>query len=177
MPLAMVSNHQSSFWPILILIQRPSTMEEWIRPEDLVAYWVLHKMLGLCCLCPLVDLNAPDFVESAMYRATDSEFLGQFVATCADNRCSYIGVSFQWLVPLYTSWNILHQQCNWENSTRSKAFTSKYILARVSSCIHQGILLKPIFDVQPGETVPLYITPPMRFQKQSFMKLGRDSVL
>ena len=170
----MVSNHQSSFWPILIPIQRPSTTEEWIRPEDLVAYWVSHQP---CCLCPLVDPNAPDFMELAMYRVTDGKFLGQFVATCAHNRCGYIGVSFQQLVPLHTSWNILHQQCYCKNGTRSKTFTSKYILARVSFCFHWELLLKPIFDVEPGEIVPPYITPPIRFQKQSSMKLGRDSVL
>ena len=108
-PLALVSKSpQLTCWPILILIQRPSTTEEQIRPENLTAHWVSHQMLGPCCLCPLVDPNAPDFVESAMYRATDGKFLGQFVATCAHNRCNYIGGSFQWLAPLHNSWNILH---------------------------------------------------------------------
>ena len=75
-------------------------MVEQIGPEDLMAHQVSHQMLGACCLCPLVDPNAPDFMESAMYKATDSKFLGQFVATCAHNRCNYIGRSFQWLAPL-----------------------------------------------------------------------------
>ena len=69
-------------------------MEERIKPENLETYRVSHQMLGPCCFCPLVDPNALDFVESAMYRATDGKFLGQFVATCARNICSYIGGLF-----------------------------------------------------------------------------------
>lgn len=49
-------------------------------------------MLGPCCLCPLADQNMPDFVESAIFRATDGRFAGEYIAACASERgCGYLG--------------------------------------------------------------------------------------
>jgi hypothetical protein len=48
-------------------------------------------MLGPCCLCPLVGRDRPDFTEAAIYRATQGQPLGEYVAGCARNACGYFG--------------------------------------------------------------------------------------
>lgn len=54
-------------------------------------YRSTHRMLGPCCLCPLIYPNGPDFVESAMYFATTGSHAGLYVASCAKNKCGYLG--------------------------------------------------------------------------------------
>ena len=48
-------------------------------------------MLGLCCLCPLINLTGPDCVEAAMYLATSGMYASQFVASCAKDNCGCLG--------------------------------------------------------------------------------------
>jgi hypothetical protein len=48
-------------------------------------------MLGPCCLCPMQDDNAPDFVEAAIYPATAGPFSGQYIIGCAQDKCGYLG--------------------------------------------------------------------------------------
>jgi hypothetical protein len=38
-----------------------------------------------------MDANKPDFVEAAMYMATQGAQTGQYVATCANDQCGYFG--------------------------------------------------------------------------------------
>jgi hypothetical protein len=62
-----------------------------ITPSDLREHRVSHQMLGPCCLCPMIDLNQPDFVEAAMYMPVTGPFAGQYIATCARDKCGYFG--------------------------------------------------------------------------------------
>jgi hypothetical protein len=68
---------------------RPTTVEGRIPPSEMQAYRTSHRMLGPCCLCPLMDAATPNFVEAAIYMATDGEEAGQFVARCAKDACGY----------------------------------------------------------------------------------------
>ena len=49
------------------------------------------RMLGPCCLCPLIDENGPDYVEAAMYMATIGPYAGQCLISCANDACGYLG--------------------------------------------------------------------------------------
>lgn len=62
-----------------------------ITPSDLREYRISHRMLGPCCLCPMIDINQPDFVEAAMYMPSTGPFAGQYIATCARDQCGYFG--------------------------------------------------------------------------------------
>jgi hypothetical protein len=81
-------------------------------------------MLGPCCLCPLRDADAPDYVEAAMYRAIAGPFAGQYVIGCAQDKCGYLG---EWgrlsygFVAAYQA-----------NSVRGKSL-------RQARCIYQGL--------------------------------------
>jgi hypothetical protein len=52
-------------------------------------------MLGPCCLCPLVDQNGPDFVEAAIYVVSTGALSGEYVTSCALERCDYFGKSLK----------------------------------------------------------------------------------
>jgi hypothetical protein len=56
-------------------------------------YRMSHRMLRPCCLCPEIDATKPDFVESAIYVASNGDWEGQYVATCAKDLCGYYGKS------------------------------------------------------------------------------------
>jgi hypothetical protein len=76
----------------LISILRPSTTYARIRPSDLNEYRITHQMLGPCCLCPLVDVNGPHFVESTIrIVGPGSSFAGEYAATCKLHQCGYFG--------------------------------------------------------------------------------------
>ena len=70
---------------------RLSTETSHITPSQLWSHRISHRMLGPCCFCPLADPYAPGFVESAIYRRTESPYMGEWVATCARNKCGYFG--------------------------------------------------------------------------------------
>lgn len=86
-----------------IYVSRPSTIHERIPPSELSSHRNSHRMLGPCCLCPMADQYAPDFVESAIYRKTDDPYSGEWVATCARNKCGYIG---------YLTWILMRRMQN-----------------------------------------------------------------
>lgn len=69
----------------------PSEFVGRIPPSELPAYRESHRILGPCCLCPLANPDAPDFVESAIYEATTGEHRGEWVASCASETCDYFG--------------------------------------------------------------------------------------
>jgi hypothetical protein len=46
-------------------------------------------------MCPLVDTNGPDFVESVIRNATTGPFVGEYAAMCARERCGYFGELLQ----------------------------------------------------------------------------------
>jgi hypothetical protein len=50
-------------------------------------------MLSPCCLCPLVNINGQDFVESVICVVTFGPFVGEYAAMCAQDRCGYFGES------------------------------------------------------------------------------------
>lgn len=63
-----------------------------VPPSELASYRQTHRMLGPCCLCPMVDRNMPDFVESAIFLATVGHYAGEYVAACASKSgCGYMG--------------------------------------------------------------------------------------
>ena len=61
--------------------------------ESLHRHCSKHRMLGPCCLCPLMYPDGPDFVKAAMYFATVGPHAGQYVAGCTEDKCGYIGKS------------------------------------------------------------------------------------
>jgi hypothetical protein len=63
---------------------------ERVTPSDLTAYRISHDFTGPCCLCAH-DTAMPQYVESAIYMAFDGPFFGEYVASCATNKCSYLG--------------------------------------------------------------------------------------
>jgi hypothetical protein len=84
---------------INITSYRPSSMEaRAIHPSDLRSHRLSHRMLGPCCLCPLVDQNGPDFVEAAIYIPSTGALSGEYVASCALRKCSYFGKSLEFPV-------------------------------------------------------------------------------
>ena len=75
------------------IVPRPCANEERIRPSELQDHRVTHRVLGPCCLCPMVHASQPDFVEAAIYVLPVGPFSGQYVASCAQDRCGYFGES------------------------------------------------------------------------------------
>jgi len=78
---------------------RPTSVEARIPPSEMQIHRISHRMVGPCCLCPLMDVTKPNFVEAAMDMATDGEEAGQFVARCAKDECGYFCQSVCLLVP------------------------------------------------------------------------------
>jgi hypothetical protein len=70
-------------------------MEARVPPSDLCNYRSSHRMLGPCCLCPLADQHGPDFVEAAIYVVPRGMLSGEYVASCASEKCSYFGKSLE----------------------------------------------------------------------------------
>ena len=66
-------------------------MEARVTPSSLLDHRISHRMLGPCCLCPMMDAMKPDFVEAAIYMASDGDNAGKYVATCAKDECGYFG--------------------------------------------------------------------------------------
>jgi len=52
---------------------------------------ISHRMLGPCCLCPMMDESNPDFVEAAIYKASNGDQMGEYIAACAKDKCGYVG--------------------------------------------------------------------------------------
>jgi hypothetical protein len=73
--------------------ERPTSTEARIKPSEMQEHRTSHRMLGPCCLCPMIDMSKPDFIESAIYIASNGEQAGQFVAACAKGKCGYFGES------------------------------------------------------------------------------------
>ena len=87
---------------LLILINniflRPSTKEARVHPSELRNHRLSHRVLGPCCLCPLADQYAPDFMEAAIYVVSTGTLSGEYVASCARSKCDYFGKPFELLV-------------------------------------------------------------------------------
>ena len=66
-------------------------MDRRIQPSDLREHRRTHRLLGPNCLCPVLEAAEPDFVESTIYVPTSGPWLGLYVATCARERCAYVG--------------------------------------------------------------------------------------
>ena len=72
-------------------IHRPCLDGSRVVLSELQNYCTSHRMLGPCCLCPMIDVDQPDFVEAAMYMPSSGPFAGQYIAMCARDRCEYFG--------------------------------------------------------------------------------------
>lgn len=77
-------------------VSRPSTTKSRVHPSDLRDYRMSHRMLGPCCFCPLAEETQPDYVEAPIYMASLGESAGQYVASCARDRCGYFGESMRY---------------------------------------------------------------------------------
>src|ERR1700722_19095520 len=64
---------------------------ECVTPSDLNDHHRSHQFLGPGCLCSLMDMDQPPFVECALYQSTASCFSGKYVASCAQDICGYFG--------------------------------------------------------------------------------------
>lgn len=73
---------------------RPASVTERLTTCAMDNHRITHRFLGPCCLCPLADDKAPDFVEAAIYMATDGPHSGKWIATCAKGECRYLGKSY-----------------------------------------------------------------------------------
>jgi len=93
--MAMVSHRRCLFVPLTCInyARRPSANGTRIHPSDMHTYRELHQMLGPCCLCPMVEENGPDFMEAAIYKPVTGLFAGDYVTSCARDRCGYFGKS------------------------------------------------------------------------------------
>jgi hypothetical protein len=69
-------------------------MDRRIQPSELREHRQTHHVLGPSCLCPLLEAGLPDCVESTIYLPTSGPWAGLYVATCARERCAYIGKCF-----------------------------------------------------------------------------------
>src|ERR1700683_611051 len=87
-------------YPVVIMVAavdltsptaRPIYLDTRVEPHALQDHRISHRMLGPCCLCPKLDIMKPDFIEAAIYKASEGECEGQYVAGCAKNECGYIG--------------------------------------------------------------------------------------
>jgi hypothetical protein len=48
----------------------------------------------------MMDAAKPDFIEAAIHKARKGREVGQYIATCAKDKCGYIGVSNEGVVGL-----------------------------------------------------------------------------
>ncbi|KIM86990.1 hypothetical protein PILCRDRAFT_4230 [Piloderma croceum F 1598] len=69
--------------------KRPTSAEGRIQPCAIQGHRVSHRMLGPCCLCPMMDTTKPDYIEAAIYKASTGEQAGRYVASCAKDACGY----------------------------------------------------------------------------------------
>ncbi|KAJ3524984.1 hypothetical protein NMY22_g10764 [Coprinellus aureogranulatus] len=73
----------------------PTDGEERVTPDKLGLHRSTHWFLGPCCLCPWLD-GSSSHVEAKIGLAQmvmdgehAAEYLGQYVAMCAEQRCGY----------------------------------------------------------------------------------------
>jgi hypothetical protein len=76
------------------LCKRPMSAEGRIQPCEMQGHHVSHRMLGPCCLCPMIDTNKPDYIEAAIYKASTGEQAGRYIASCVKDACGYFGKTF-----------------------------------------------------------------------------------
>ena len=64
---------------------------ECMAPSDLCNFQSSYQFQGPGCLCPLRDHGEPAFIESAIFCVVEGDFIGEYVACCARDRCGYYG--------------------------------------------------------------------------------------
>jgi hypothetical protein len=65
-----------------------------VEPKELRRHRNTHYMFGPNCLCPMMEIGMPDFVEAAIYSISKGPLAGQYVASCAQDNCGYLGMSW-----------------------------------------------------------------------------------
>ena len=117
-------------------------------------YRISHRMLGPCCLCPMVDTRKPSFVEAAIYMASDGEHAGQFVATCAKNECGYFG-ALSYIVSVDCLHMLLHSTIGKilrQTRPHQMLRPSRYAIVLADGKLYLTT------HAAPGETVPARVT-------------------
>ena len=79
---------------IATLNSRPTTSNGCrLHPSEFLDHRITHRIMGPCCLCPLEDSYAPDFLEAAIgVKTSGGPYSGEYVACCAKNKCRYLGM-------------------------------------------------------------------------------------
>jgi hypothetical protein len=77
---------------IFFFYDRPINEDgERVPPSDLSAFRVLYEFRGPCCLCAFRYLDLTAYTETAILLCTEGQFVGEYIATCANDRCGYFG--------------------------------------------------------------------------------------
>jgi hypothetical protein len=76
-------------------VARPIEDENRVPPSGMRDHRVTNKMPNPICFCSMKfrNVNQPKFVEAAIYLITTGLYGGQYVASCANDRCGYFGES------------------------------------------------------------------------------------
>ena len=64
-----------------------------LHPSQFQRHRSTNHILGPCCLCPLNDEYAPDFLETVIHKKDTGPHAGKYVAECAGKKCRYLGES------------------------------------------------------------------------------------
>lgn len=63
-----------------------------MAPEKLIDFRTSHEFKAPSCLCAS-NAAGIDYTESDIYVAVEGEFWGEYVASCATDRCGYLSKS------------------------------------------------------------------------------------
>jgi hypothetical protein len=61
-----------------------------VEPADLFPYRLIHKFRGPSCLCAMDGYGPRAYTEAAIFVATMGQFVGEYIAACARDRCGYL---------------------------------------------------------------------------------------
>lgn len=74
-----------------ICLRRPvSNIGVRVPPTDLFDYRSTHDFKTPCCLCACKAYGS--YTETAIFRALDGPYAGEYVASCASGSCGYMGM-------------------------------------------------------------------------------------
>jgi hypothetical protein len=102
----------------------------------------------------MVDAKKPNFVEAAIYMASDGEHAGHFVATCAKDECGYFG-TLSYTVGVDCLHMLLHSTVRKmlrQTRPRQMLRPSRYVIVLANGRLYLTT------HAAPGETVPARVT-------------------
>jgi hypothetical protein len=73
-------------------LDRPiNDAEQRVTPSCLTAYRLSHDFRAPSCLCSVLSSDDTAYTETAIFKAFTGEFIGEYMAGCAEGRCGYLG--------------------------------------------------------------------------------------